>query len=254
MSSPKRVFLGLFLLFTVLLILLLVFLGYFFARPGMPVFQYAILFFLIILAVMAATSLSSLALAACFLLGGSPSPVLNRLVKKILIFLFPLIVQLGKLLHIDQEKVQGSFIMVNNQLVAIENQNISPQALLVLLPHCLQDEDCPHKITQDPYNCQRCGSCPIDKLLSVVENWQVNVQVATGGTLARKAVQIYHPECVLAVACERDLSSGIVDSYPLPVWGVLNERPMGPCRNTRVSLSTLEEKLKEILGKQRLKA
>ena len=39
---------------------------------------------------------------------------------------------------------------------------------------------------------------------------------------------------------ERDLTSGIQDVFPLPVLGVLNERPFGPCFNTRVDINKLE--------------
>ncbi len=254
MKTPKRVFLGLLLLLTMLLLFSLIFLGYFLMRPGTQVFQYTVLFLLIILAAVAIFSLLSLILATITLLRGAPPPGLNRLAKKIIVFLFPLIVQLGKLLNITHERVQGSFIGVNNKLVEAEKQKVTPQKLLVLLPHCLQDENCRHKITLDPFNCQRCGKCPIDNLLTMVEKWQINVQVATGGTFARKAVELYRPGFVLAVACERDLSSGIVDSYPLPVWGILNERPLGPCRNTRVSIYALEKKLEEILGEQQAEA
>jgi hypothetical protein len=49
------------------------------------------------------------------------------------------------------------------------------------------------------------------------------------------------------VACERDLSSGIQDSYPLPVFGVLNSRPQGPCYDTLVDLEKVEEALKTFL-------
>jgi hypothetical protein len=49
------------------------------------------------------------------------------------------------------------------------------------------------------------------------------------------------------VACERDLSSGIQDTYPLPVYGVLNERPHGPCLDTMVQLDHVEKALRMFL-------
>jgi hypothetical protein len=52
---------------------------------------------------------------------------------------------------------------------------------------------------------------------------------------------------IIAVACERDLSSGIQDSYPLPVFGVINHRPHGPCYDTLVDLDKVEEALKLFL-------
>jgi hypothetical protein len=55
------------------------------------------------------------------------------------------------------------------------------------------------------------------------------------------------PKLVIAVACERDLTSGIKDCYPLPVIGILNDRPNGPCFNTNVDLVKIEQALHSVL-------
>ena len=73
------------------------------------------------------------------------------------------------------------------------------------------------------------------------------MSVATGGTLARQVVKTIRPKAIIAVACERDLTSGIQDVFPLPVIGVLNERPYGPCFNTRVDINKVEETIKYFL-------
>ena len=52
---------------------------------------------------------------------------------------------------------------------------------------------------------------------------------------------------MIAIACERDLSSGIQDSNPLPVMGVLNRRPYGPCHDTKVDLNRVEDALVTML-------
>jgi len=67
------------------------------------------------------------------------------------------------------------------------------------------------------------------------------MSVATGGTLARKIVVEKKSEIIIGVACERDLTSGIQDSYPIPVLGILNERPFGPCYDTDVDLGLVEK-------------
>ena len=67
----------------------------------------------------------------------------------------------------------------------------------------------------------------------------MQLAVVTGGTLARKKVLELKPQAIVAVACERDLSSGLQDVYPLPAFGILNERPHGPCVDTKVSLERL---------------
>ena len=71
--------------------------------------------------------------------------------------------------------------------------------------------------------------------------------VATGGTLARQIVRDTRPQAVLAIACERDLMSGIQDVYPLPAVGVLNIRPNGPCYNTHVDIDELKAALAAII-------
>ena len=51
----------------------------------------------------------------------------------------------------------------------------------------------------------------------------------------------------MAIACERDLTSGIQDVYPLPAVGVLNIRPNGPCFNTHVDIEKVREEIKKFL-------
>ncbi|MGI6553284.1 MAG: DUF116 domain-containing protein [Bacillota bacterium] len=53
------------------------------------------------------------------------------------------------------------------------------------------------------------------------------------------------------MACERDLTSGIQDVNPLPVMGVLNTRPNGPCHNTDVDVVEVEMSIREILSGKR---
>ena len=161
--------------------------------------------------------------------------------------LFPLAVFLGTLVGIGREKVWQSFIAVNNTLVKAKSSLASPSRLLILVPHCLQDSECPHKITADVNNCKKCGKCCIKDLIELAEKYHAVLKVATGGTLARKYISDFRPQAVVAVACERDLSSGIQDAGVLPVLGVLNSRPNGPCFNTKVAIEEVENAIKTII-------
>lgn len=157
---------------------------------------------------------------------------------------FPIIIGMGKMLKIDVDRIKSSFIAVNNQMVKAVNFRLNPEQVLLLVPHCLQKTQCPHKITVEIDNCRRCGGCCIGSLLDIRDNYGIHMGVATGGTLARKYIKDFRPRAVVAVACERDLTSGIQDSNPLPVMGVTNERPFGPCHNTRVDLGQVIEAIK----------
>lgn len=162
--------------------------------------------------------------------------------------LFPLATRIGRLCDVSKERVERSFIEVSNHLVRNKHVKVKPEKLLILTPHCIQQEVCPHKITRDVANCRKCGKCQVGDLLSLSQRYGVHVAIVTGGTLARKVIKTIRPHAVLAIACERDLTSGIQDVFPLPVIGVLNQRPYGPCCNTEVDLNMVEKAVKEFLG------
>ena len=206
---------------------------------------FAILLVIFVLLVIAA-GLGALGLVISLISG--KNPVLSqRLVTWTLNIFYPIIMKAGKYLSITQERIQRSFIEVNNRLVETRKIKLPASKLLVILPHCLQQSDCPHKVTGAIENCKGCGKCSIGELKRVSEKFSVSMEIVPGGTLARRAVKKHKPATVLAVACERDLSSGIMDRSPRPVYGIINERPLGPCYNTSVNIGKLEEAIKSYL-------
>lgn len=160
-------------------------------------------------------------------------------------YLFPAIISLGRLLGIHRDTLQQSFIALNNQLVRAKKLRVSSDRALILLPHCIQLFDCAIKITGDVDKCVRCGQCDISGLAELARDRGIAIAVATGGTLARKIIVERRPRFIIAVACERDLTSGIRDAYPLPVIGILNHRPHGPCFNTHIILAEVERAIDE---------
>ena len=152
---------------------------------------------------------------------------------------YPVLMLIAAFRKSKKEAFQYAVISMNNRLVMAERKKT--KKILILLPHCLQINDCSIRLTHNIFNCKRCGRCEIKDLIEIAERYQLNLFIATGGTLARKIVKEVAPEAIVAVACERDLSSGLVDTYPLPVLGIPNERPFGPCFNTQVDLSRVKE-------------
>jgi len=197
-----------------------------------------------------------LALTALLLVGGLGLLILTLLTGRDLFFsdrlrgvvikyLFPGIIALGRRCGLDRDTLQQSFIALNNQLVRARHLRVTADKTLILLPHCIQLFDCEIKITGDVNKCARCGQCGISGLAGLAERYGIPMAVATGGTLARKIIVERRPRFILAVACERDLTTGIRDAYPLPVIGVLNRRPHGPCFNTEIILDEVEAALRE---------
>ena len=173
---------------------------------------------------------------------------LTRFMRLVVIkFLLPAIELLGRAAGIPKDIIRQSFVAMNNSLVVSQRLSLKPDRILILLPHCLQLFDCDIKVTGGIEKCVRCGRCDIKGLAELAEKYQIDISVATGGTLARKVIVEKRPKLVLAVACERDLTSGIKDCYPLPVLGVLNDRPYGPCFNTSVDVEKIEQALLMVL-------
>jgi len=160
---------------------------------------------------------------------------------------YPLLMLAGSFSREKKESLQGLVIRLNNRLVIREGHR-ARKLLLLLLPHCLQVDQCKIRLTHNVRNCERCGKCEIRDLIGIADGRGIDLFVATGGNLARRIVRDVTPEAIVAVACERDLSSGIADTYPLPVIGIPNERPFGPCLNTRVDLAKVEEAIALLSG------
>ncbi|WP_199177337.1 DUF116 domain-containing protein [Geothermobacter hydrogeniphilus] len=207
-------------------------------HPALP------LIFGLVLGLLSLVVVGGLALLILTLLTGRDLFFSERLRRIVIRYLFPAIINLGKLLGVDRDTLQQSFIALNNQLVRAKKLRVRPDQALILLPHCIQLFDCDIKITGDIQKCVRCGRCDISGLAEIAVERGIDIAVATGGTLARKIIVDKRPRFILAVACERDLTSGIRDSYPLPVIGVLNHRPNGPCFNTHVVL----DEVRRVLG------
>lgn len=255
MESPqvrKRLFIGL-IASSLVLVILLVMTGWYVLFHPTSILQQLILTGLVVVVLIGVILIS-------FGIGGIVLTIwLAKTIKPLqgpmriaMSLLFPFAIGLGHLFKIDGDKIKSSFIEVNNQLVRTMEQEFLPEQILVLAPHCIQKNTCPHKVTSDINNCRRCGACPVNDLLEIRERYGVRLGVATGGTLARKYVREYRPKAIVAIACERDLSSGIQDASPIPVLGVLNQRPFGPCFNTQISVPRVEEAIRFFLHHQKV--
>ena len=152
--------------------------------------------------------------------------------------LYPVLMFTGSFLKKKKETYQSYIICLNNRLV--KSENIHPRKILLLLPHCLQMNDCDIRLTYNIHNCKRCGRCGIMDLIQIADENNMTLFIATGGSLARRVISEIRPDAVIAVACENDLSSGLADTYPLPVLGIPNKRPFGPCLNTQVDLEEVK--------------
>jgi hypothetical protein len=143
--------------------------------------------------------------------------------SNLLHFLFPLVLKLAKSLGISKDRLSHSFIKVSNELAPT---GTGAGNILALLPRCLKKE-----------LKQR-----IKEIAAEYPN--VVLHTAPGGNVARKIIIETNPRAIVAIACERDLVSGIQDVSPkIPVIGIPNSRPVGPCKDTSIDLEEFRSAL-----------
>ena len=163
---------------------------------------------------------------------------------KIVNILFPIIISIASIVGIPKNYIRNIYVKLNNKYIYSNKYNLRCEDILILIPHCVQKNSCKLKVTTDIDNCKTCGLCNIGDLVNLKQKFNVNIFVATGGTLARKIIVDNKPKAIIAVACERDLTSGVQDVKKIPVLGVFNKRPNGPCVDTSVNILEIENAIK----------
>ncbi|HEX3234799.1 MAG TPA: DUF116 domain-containing protein [Gemmatimonadales bacterium] len=119
--------------------------------------------------------------------------------------------------------VENAAVKVYNGLAVLRGRKVGKGELLLLIPRCLSKET-------------------LDGVLGIAGRYGVPVFVATRGQLARRVIRERRPRAVVAVACERDMVSGLHDvAGKIPVLGLTMTLPAGPCKDARLNLGQLEE-------------
>jgi len=143
--------------------------------------------------------------------------------------LLTLVIFVGRVFGISKEKLTNSFLKVHNIIIGSKPVRTEPKKLLLLLPRCLTKET----------------NIRLRKLRN-----EYDFQMATvgGGSEARLKIREIRPKVIIAIACERDLLSGFKDvNTHIPVIGFPNRRPEGPCKNTCIEISQIENAIKDCL-------
>jgi uncharacterized protein len=156
----------------------------------------------------------------------------ERLAERgLLPWLMPRLEWFARVVGVSRDRSGNAALRVYNCLmIARSRPGFSPEELLILLPRCL-------------------GKEAMQAAMTVSERYGVPLFVAARGRYARQMIAMRRPKGVVAVACERDLVSGVHDvAGKLPVLGTTLALPDGPCRNTDFDVRDLEHQVRGMLG------
>ena len=162
--------------------------------------------------------------------------------------IYPVIEGMGKALGYDKKNIRRAYTAINNKVVYSKEYGLKGQDILVLTPHCIQQSQCTHKLTVNINNCTCCGRCSVSELIDLSKKYNIMFRLVSGGTVARRIIQDTNPKAIIAIACERDLISGLMDTKKIPVIAVINIRPEGPCINTLVNIKEVEKAIIHFIG------
>jgi hypothetical protein len=148
---------------------------------------------------------------------------------RVLDVLLPIIVSVASRMGYDRDRLSNAFIKANNILARPFVRVMQARDLLILLPRCLT-------------------RLVLDEIRALRERYGFEMEIVPGGEAARAAIIRCKPRAIIAVACERDLLSGIRDvGRKISVYGLPNHRPEGPCRNTTVDVAGVERMIQHVL-------
>ena len=131
-----------------------------------------------------------------------------------------------------RDRVENAAVKVYNALALRRAQKVAKGELLLLIPRCL-------------------SRATLDGVLAMAGGYGVPVFVATRGQLARRVIRERRPRAVVAVACERDMVSGLHDvADKVPVLGLTMTLPAGPCKDAALDMGMLEKYLQAFVGER----
>jgi len=137
----------------------------------------------------------------------------------------------GQLFGVKRDWTGHASVAVYDRLALARRRQVTPDELLILIPRCLSRE-------------------ALDGVLDIAKRHGVSAFVATRGQLARRVIKERRPRAVVAVACERDMVSGLHDvAGRVPVLGLTMTLPNGPCKDASIDLGRMDEFVRKYLGR-----
>ncbi len=145
------------------------------------------------------------------------------------------------------EVLDKQLVSLSNLMTKLRKKKCPPEALLLLFPHCIQNSKCKQNIKHDLNECKRCGKCKVKDLLEISEEYGISIAIASGGRIALKRVMAEEVQGVVAIACEKELRTGLMAAMPKAIFAVPNLRPHGYCIDTDVYMDDVLKAIERFL-------
>ena len=137
--------------------------------------------------------------------------------------------RVGEVFGVQRDWTDNAAIAVYNRLAWAREWRVRANEMLILIPRCL-------------------SRTALEGVMEIAKRYDIATFVATRGAYARQAIRERRPKAVVAVACERDMVSGLHDvAGRLPVLGLTMQLPNGPCKDASLDLAKMEKFVRKYL-------
>lgn len=136
---------------------------------------------------------------------------------------FPIVEFVARQFGVSKDRLGYSLIEIHNEISRSRLRKVSSGRILCLAPRCLDREN-------------------VEQIRALATEYDCDFYMAPTGAQARQRIINDKPTAIIGIACERDLVTGIRDvGYRLPVIGIANKRPAGPCKAAFIDPNELRE-------------
>lgn len=145
----------------------------------------------------------------------------------------------------DESWINSTAVSVINSLHKPAVMRVKKADRVLFLPHCLRNaKECKAKITEEGYQCAKCGKCPIAAITAECEKAGIRPFVVGGGSAVIEIIKRHRPKAVIGVSCfpEAKLAIEKLAEYGIPVQSVILAK--AGCVNTQVNVSEVLEKIR----------
>ena len=153
--------------------------------------------------------------------------------------------RIGKSLGLSDSLIQYTHVELRNSVFEPEFRRVPINQRMLFLPHCARNaKSCKAVMDEEGYKCKECGGCNIGEAIGIAKKLGYGqIFVVPGGSLVKKLIEKYKPKAAIGVCCfnEALMSFEIVKNLSVIPQIVLLLKD--GCKDTKINLSLLEEKL-----------
>ncbi len=152
---------------------------------------------------------------------------------------------IGKSLGLSDALVQYAHVELRNLAFEADFKKIPFDERMIFLPHCSRNTAvCKATSDDEGLHCKECGACDVDKAMKLARKLGYkHIFMVPGGSMVKKVLEKYKPKAAMGVSCFHEAVMAFELTKQINVIPQVVLLLKDGCKDTKVNLHLLEEKL-----------